>query len=65
MHISFQCPPGQEACSQGPVPPAGDGCDATLQWWFDQLKAPKKEGPAVPYKAPVAPAACREILSGK
>ncbi len=64
MHISFQCPEGQGECGQGPVPPEGDGCDATLQWWFDQLKAPRKPGPAVPYKPPAAPAACRGILAG-
>ena len=62
MHIRFRCPPGQPDCGQAPPPPAGDGGDATLQWWFDQLDVPAK--PAAPFKPPPAPAACREILRG-
>ena len=60
MHIRFRCPPGQTDCVQAPPPPAGDGCDATLQWWFDQLEQPHK--PAPPLKPPPLPAACRAIL---
>lgn len=63
MHIRFRCPVGQADCVQAPPPPAGDGCDATLQWWFDQLNAPAKS-PA-PYKPPPAPAACEAILNGR
>lgn len=60
MHIRFRCPPGQADCVQAPPPPAGDGCDATLQWWFDQLSAPPS--PTVPHKLPPLPAACKAIL---
>jgi penicillin-insensitive murein endopeptidase len=60
MHISFRCPADQADCVPLAPPPAGDGCDATLQWWFDQLNAPPK--PAVPYKPPPLPAACKAIL---
>ncbi|HVY14811.1 MAG TPA: penicillin-insensitive murein endopeptidase [Rhodopila sp.] len=60
MHIRFRCPPGQTECAQAPPPPPGDGCDATLQWWFDQLNAPPK--PKKPYHPPPLPAACRGIL---
>jgi penicillin-insensitive murein endopeptidase len=63
MHIRFRCPPGQSDCVQAAPPPAGDSCDATLQWWFDQLDVPAK--PSVPYRPPPAPAACRAILSGR
>lgn len=62
MHIRFRCPPDQAECVQAAPPPAGEGCDATLQWWFDQLDTPAK--PAAPYKPPAAPAACRGILAG-
>jgi penicillin-insensitive murein endopeptidase len=62
MHISFLCPEGQQDCIRRPPPPAGDGCDATLQWWFDQLNAPSQ--PAKPYHPPPAPAACKAILAG-
>lgn len=62
MHIRFRCPVGQADCVQAAPPPPGDGCDATLQWWFDQLDAPAK--PSGPYKPPAAPAACKAILAG-
>jgi penicillin-insensitive murein endopeptidase len=62
MHIRFRCPAGQPDCVQAASPPPGDGCDASLQWWFDQLDAPVR--PAVPHKPPPAPPACRAILAG-
>jgi penicillin-insensitive murein endopeptidase len=62
MHIRFRCPQGQADCNQAAPPPPGDGCDATLQWWFDQLDAPAR--PSAPYKPPPAPAACKAILAG-
>jgi penicillin-insensitive murein endopeptidase len=58
MHIRFRCPADQPDCVQAPPPPPGDGCDKTLQWWFDQLNAPAS--PAAPHKRP--PAACIPIL---
>jgi penicillin-insensitive murein endopeptidase len=61
MHIRFHCPAGQPDCVQAPPPPEGDGCDATLQWWFDQLDLPPKP-PAPPPAPPPMPAACRTIL---
>jgi penicillin-insensitive murein endopeptidase len=63
MHIRFRCPVGQTECAQSAPPPVGDGCDATLQWWFDQLDQPPK--PSAPSHPPTPPAACRAILAGK
>lgn len=62
MHIRFRCPADQVDCVQAAPPPAGDGCDTTLQWWFDQLDVPA--GPSAPYKPPPVPVACRGILAG-
>ena len=63
MHIHFRCPPGQASCVEIPPPPSGDSCDASLQWWFDQLDAPPaKPGPPKP-PAPM-PAECKAILAG-
>jgi penicillin-insensitive murein endopeptidase len=62
MHISFRCPAGQADCVPAPPPPAGDGCDATLQWWFDQLNTPAQ--PSAPSKPPPPPVACKAILGG-
>ncbi len=62
MHIRFHCPAGQARCVEGPPPPPGDGCDASLQWWFDQLDAPPKPPAPPPPPAPL-PAACRAIMA--
>jgi penicillin-insensitive murein endopeptidase len=61
MHIHFRCPDGQPECVQQVPPPPGDGCDATLQWWFDQLNAPPAP-PAAPKPRPSPPAACAAVM---
>lgn len=64
MHIRFRCPADQVNCVQAAPPPPGDGCDATLQWWFDELNSPAKpSGP--PSRPPPAPAACKAILNAR
>ncbi len=60
FHIRFRCPADQPECVEAaPVPP-GEGCDATLQWWFDQLDHPV--APSPPRPPPPLPAACRLIM---
>jgi penicillin-insensitive murein endopeptidase len=65
MHLNFRCPAGQPECPARPAPPPpGDGCDASLQWWFDQLDHPARpEATARPPKPPALPAACRAIMA--
>jgi penicillin-insensitive murein endopeptidase len=63
MHIRFRCPAAQRDCIQAAPPPPGDGCDASLQWWFDQLSAPPK--PAAPYHPPPLPAACISVMAAE
>lgn len=63
MHIHFSCPSGQAECRDQAPPPAGDGCDASLQWWFDQLDAPPRP-PGPPSRPPALPAACTAIMAG-
>jgi penicillin-insensitive murein endopeptidase len=64
MHVHFRCPPGQASCVDLPPPPPGDSCDATLQWWFDQLDAPPaKPGPPKP-PTPL-PVECKAIMAGR
>jgi len=61
MHIHFKCPADQTDCVSMAPPPPGDGCDATLQWWFDQLNAPKAPpGPVKP--KPRLPEACYALF---
>ena len=60
MHIRLRCPPGQTLCVEGPPPPPGDGCDATLDWWFAERTHPRPPPPRRP--PPPLPAACRAVL---
>lgn len=62
MHIRFRCPAGQADCVSSPPPPAGDGCDASLQWWFDQLDNPDKSTGGPPRRPPI-PETCKAILA--
>jgi penicillin-insensitive murein DD-endopeptidase len=63
MHIRFRCPADQHDCIQAAPPPQGDGCDASLQWWFEQLNTPA--GPATPYHPPPLPAACKAVMAAE
>ena len=63
MHIHFRCPAGQPECVDLPPIPAGDGCDASLQWWFDRLDAPPETPSAKP--PPKPPAACAAIMGAR
>ena len=63
MHINFVCPAGQPECPPRPPLPAGEGCDASLQWWFDQLDKPAAPPSTRPPKRPPLPVACRAILA--
>ena len=59
FHVRLTCPAGSTNCvGQSPVP-AGDGCDASLDWWFQPHEAPK------PTPRPPLPAACSALLSGQ
>ena len=63
MHIHFRCPADQPECHEITPIPAGDGCDATLDWWFEQRPAAPARPGKPPKPAPL-PAACRAILGG-
>ena len=64
MHISFKCPAGQPECASLAPPPPGDGCDASLQWWFDRLDHKPEPAPSgKPPPKPKLPAACVKLLS--
>jgi penicillin-insensitive murein endopeptidase len=69
FHVRIACPAGDSACQgQEPVP-AGEGCDASLAWWFkDEVLHPRLNPNAKP-KPPLTmaqmPAACRQVLVAK
>jgi penicillin-insensitive murein endopeptidase len=62
MHIAFKCPPGQPECVVKAPPPPGDGCDASLQWWFDRLDHPEPIIHGPPRGKPRLPEACYALL---
>ncbi|MBL8587012.1 MAG: penicillin-insensitive murein endopeptidase [Methylobacteriaceae bacterium] len=70
FHIRLACPRGEDGCSDQDPVPAGDGCDASLDWWFSDavLNPPKPTKPAKP-KPPMTmaqlPPECRQVLVAK
>jgi penicillin-insensitive murein endopeptidase len=68
MHVRLSCPAGDDGCrAQAPVPP-GDGCDATLDWWFsdEALNPPPPKVPPKPrpdLTLADLPPACARVLS--
>ena len=55
--------PGRSAdCVQAAPPPPGDGCDGTLQWWFDQLNVPARPGRRIRRRRHL-PHACRSSMA--
>jgi penicillin-insensitive murein endopeptidase len=67
FHVRLFCPSGDGACEPGEPLPPGDGCDASLDWWFSEeamaeLRRPRP--PARPLTLDDLPAACRDVLLG-
>ena len=63
FHVRLACPAGSPDCVGQPPVPAGDGCDASLYWWFTHPPAATPTTPLAP--RPPLPAACRALLSGE
>ena len=64
LHLRLRCPPGQDDCTDIAPPPAGDGCDQSLEWWFSAESRTPATGRSAPPQAPRLPAACAAVLSG-
>jgi penicillin-insensitive murein endopeptidase len=67
FHIRLNCPAGEASCTKQDAVPEGDGCDASLAWWFsDEVLHPKPKPDAKP-KPPMTMAAlpkeCRAVLN--
>lgn len=68
MHVRMVCPTGDAGCVDQPPLPAGDGCDASLDWWFSDEALnppPPKVPPEPPRELTLAdlPAACAAVLT--
>jgi penicillin-insensitive murein endopeptidase len=68
FHVRLACPAGEVACrDQDPVPP-GDGCDASLAWWFSDAilhPTPHPEKPKPPLTMAQLPPQCESVLTAR
>jgi penicillin-insensitive murein endopeptidase len=65
FHIRLSCPTGSPDCVGQPAVPPGDGCDASLDWWF-QPHPPTPGLPTVPKPPkPKLPAQCAAVIEGE
>ncbi|MGM3159792.1 penicillin-insensitive murein endopeptidase [Dickeya undicola] len=60
MHVRLRCPAESLECQEQDAPPAGDGCGAELNSWFQ----PRKPGAETPIKTPPPPLppSCQALL---
>ena len=63
FHVRLSCPAGSPDCVGQPAVPPGDGCDASLDWWFTHPPAATPTAPPPP--RPPLPKACAALLSGE
>jgi len=62
FHVRLACPDGGDCVAQAP-PPAGDGCDASLAWWFtDEPWTPRDTEPAAPLTLADLPRRCAALV---
>ena len=72
FHVRLACPAGSPNCQSQAAIPQGDGCDATLDWWFADAEesrktaasaaaAPRPRQTAPP--RPKLPAQCAAVLA--
>lgn len=62
VHVRLTCPADAPDCAPQDKPPPGDGCDASLDWWFtDEALHPKPGKPRPPLRMADMPPACRRI----
>ena len=67
FHIRLACPAGEANCQRQDPVPDGDGCDASLAWWFkDEVLHPKQDPnwkPKPPMTMAALPNECRAVLN--
>ena len=69
FHVGLHCPSGDADCLERTPPvPDGDGCDASLDWWFSaEAREELRRDTGVPrprLTLDELPPACREVLTG-
>jgi penicillin-insensitive murein endopeptidase len=68
FHVRLACPRGEATCQdQDPVPP-GDGCDASLDWWFSDAvlhPRPQPQKPKPSLTMAQLPRECEVVLTAR
>ena len=67
FHVRLFCPRGAESCRDQDPTPTGDGCDASLAWWFsDEVLHPRPSNKTWPPMTMSAlPSECRAVLNAR
>jgi penicillin-insensitive murein endopeptidase len=67
FHVRLFCPRGAESCRDQDPTPTGDGCDASLAWWFsDAVLHPRPSTKTWPPMTMSAlPSECRAVLNAR
>jgi penicillin-insensitive murein endopeptidase len=72
FHVRLACPPGNASCQTQAAIPPGDGCDATLDWWFADAEERRRTAADAPAALrarqsapprPKLPAQCATVLA--
>lgn len=61
FHVRLKCPQDSRYCQGQETLPQGDGCDASLTWWFSEEAKHPKVPQAAP-KPPLLPVLCDSVL---
>ncbi len=65
FHVRLKCPANNRHCQNQEPLPLGEGCDASLAWWFStEAKTPSGKKPE-PYKPPLLPDLCKAVLQAR
>lgn len=69
FHIRMKCPDGDASCRPQDPAPQGEGCDASLDWWFTEAVLNPKPDPNWKPKPPITmaqlPDQCRLVLDAR
>ena len=62
FHVRLQCPTGEAECVPQTALTAGDGCDATLDWWFTAEARTARDQPHETGMPAAMPLQCRGLV---